>query len=291
VRTAALGWVLLLADGAVSAQDVLTFTSATEVVRVDVSVVRDGKPLEGLTASDFEVRDNGVLQSLEIVGDAGKHVDAVLALDVSSSVAGEPLRQLKAAAHAFVDVLRPEDRLSLLTFSSRVQLVVSPEDSRERAHQVIDATQAQLTTALHDAAYAAVVTADPTRGRPLALIFSDGEDHGSWLKPEQVLRAAEASELVVHAVVSRRVDTEMAFLSELVVTTGGEEWRADFGELREALLSALEEFRSRYTLRYERTGVFPAEWHELEVRVRRPGVQVRARRGYVELDDLPGGRP
>jgi hypothetical protein len=48
------------------------------------------------------------------------------------------------------------------------------------------------------------------------------------------------------------------------------------------LLKALEEFRSRYTLRYERQGVPRAGWHEFDVRVRRPGVRVRARSGYAE---------
>ena len=289
MRRAACVWVLCLTATVISAQDVPVFSSGVEVVRVDVSVLRDGKLVEGLQAGDFEVRDNGVLQAVEIVGDprgttggVSKPVDVVLALDVSDSVNGEPLEQLKAAAHALVDVLRPEDSFSLLTFSSRVRLAVSPADSRARAHEVIEATQAQLTTSLYDAAFAAVATADASRGRPLALVLSDGKDHGSWLKPEQVLRAAEGSELVVHVVFTRQTSSAQDFLRELAATTGGEEWRADYGHLRDVLLKALEEFRSRYTLRYERQGVPRAGWHEFDVRVRRPGVRVHTRSGYVE---------
>jgi VWFA-related protein len=286
-----VAWVgaVCLAARTASAQGVPVFSTGVEVVRVDVSVTRDGRLVEGLQASDFEVRDNGALQAVEIVGDprgatggTSKPIDVVLALDVSDSVAGEPLRQLKAAAHALVDVLRPEDSFSLLTFSSRVQLVVSPTDSRARAHEVIEATQAQLTTSLYDAAFAAVATADASRGRPLALVLSDGRDHGSWLKPEQILRAAEGSEAVVDVVFTRDAEGEQQFLRDLAATTGGEEWRADYGQLREVLLKALEEFRSRYTLRYERQGVPRAGWHEFDVHVRRHGVRVRARRGYVE---------
>jgi VWFA-related protein len=272
-----------------SAQDVPVFSSGTEVVRVDVAVLRDGRPVTGLLPADFEVRDNGVVQTVEVVTDSGggpgKAIDAVLALDVSDSVRGEPLSQLKAAAHAFVDMLRPEDSFSLLTFSSGVRLAVSSTDSRARAHEVIEATQAQLTTALYDAAFAAVVVPDASRGRPLALVLSDGEDRGSWLKGEQVLRAAEGSELVVHVVFTRPNGRQPAFLGDLAATTGGQEWRANYGQLREVLLSAVAEFRSRYTLRYEREGVKRAVWHDLEVRVRRPGVKVRARSGYVEEDE------
>ncbi|HEY6555403.1 MAG TPA: VWA domain-containing protein, partial [Vicinamibacteria bacterium] len=248
-------------------------------------------------ADDFEVRDNGVRQAVQIVGDPlaapghGKPADIVLALDVSDSVRGEQLAQLKAAAHAFVDLLRPEDSFSLLTFSSRVRLSVSPADSRARAHEVIEETEAQLTTSLHDAAFAAVVAADARRGRPLALILSDGFDHGSWLKPEQVLRAAESSDLVAHVVFTRQAGGEPTFLLELAAATGGEAWRADYGQLREALAKALEEFRSRYTLTYERQGVSRPGWHELDVRVRQAGVRVRARKGYMESNDRGEGRP
>jgi VWFA-related protein len=293
MRTA--GWAvagvgLFLVGPLVAAQELPVFSSGIEVVSVDVAVLREGKAVQGLQAGDFELRDNGVLQEVEIAGRprgpedaASKPVDVVLALDVSDSVKGGPLEQLKDAARAFVDLLHSEDSFSLLTFSSRVRLAVSPSDSRE----VIQQTQAQLTTSLYDAAFAALVITDARRGRPLVLVLSDGQDHGSWLKPEQVLRAAEGSELVVHAVITRPTGNEPTFLPDLAAATGGETWRADYGELRDVLARALEEFRSRYTLRYERRGVAPSVWHELGVRVRRPGVKVRARSGYAEEADPP----
>jgi VWFA-related protein len=280
----ALLWALCLLPSHAWPQAPPVFSTSLEVVRVDVSVTRDGRPLEGLTSADFQVRDNGVPQSVEIIGGVDKTVDAVLALDVSGSVAGSPLRHLKAAAHAFVDVLGPQDKLSLLTFSDRLQRLVSPGDSRQHAHEIIDATEARDTTALHDATYAALTAADATRGRPLVLIFSDGEDRGSWLKPEQVLRVAEESDLVVHVVLNRKEGTALPFLPDLAAATGGEEWHADVVELKGVLLRALDEFRSRYTLQYARQGVAAAGWHKIEVESRAPAVRVHARRGYRERE-------
>jgi VWFA-related protein len=188
-------------------------------------------------------------------------------------------------------MLGSDDSFSLLTFASRVQRVVSPADSRARAHDAIDATLAQRATSLYDAAFAAVVTADASRGRPLVLLLSDGEDHGSYLRPEQVLRAAQGSELVVHVVFIRPAGSPTPFLRDLAAATGGEAWRADYAELRGAVSRALEEFRSRYTLRYARTGASRPGWHKFDVRVRRSEVKVRARLGYRVEAERAHGRP
>ena len=273
-------YALCLAARGLGAQDVPVFSASIDVVRVDVSVTRDGNPVEGLKAEDFDVRDNGIPQEVSLVGGGDKPVHAVLALDTSSSVSGQPLEDLKAAAHAFIDVLRPEDAVSLLTFSDRVQMRVTPDESRQRAHEVVERAEAHLTTALYDATYAALTMADPVRGRPLVLIFSDGEDVGSWLRPDKVLRVAEASELVAHVVLARREGAEVPFLNELSAVTGGEEWRAEYTELKEVLLRALEEFRARYTLQYTPAGASHDGWHRLQVRLPHTEARVRARKGY-----------
>jgi hypothetical protein len=108
------------------------------------------------------------------------------------------------------------------------------------------------------------------------------------LREPRALALAAAIAVVAPAAAAVAGDWEIEFqdfLRELAATTGGEEWRADYGQLRDVLLKALDEFRSRYTLRDERQGVARAGWHEFEVRVRRPGVKVRARSGYVEEED------
>jgi VWFA-related protein len=287
MRQAALVGVLWLAAGGARPQDVPVFPTSIEIVRLDVSVTRDGLPVKALKAADFEVRDNGARQDVELVGGDEKAVHAVLALDNSDSVKGAPLAHLKTAAHAVLDVLHPEDAVSLLTFSDRISLKVTAGESRARAHEVVEAAQARRTTALYDATFAALAVADPARGRPLVLVFSDGQDVGSWLDPTQVLGAAKASDLVVHGVVSQHEGTDVTFLQELAAATGGVTWRVEHRELKEAFLRALEEFRSRYTLQYALPVRSLDGWHEVSVRVKRPGVKVRARKGYLRRPARP----
>jgi len=279
--------VLLGGDGAWSEDDRLVFTSSVEMVRLDVAVTSDGRAIKGLSGRHFEVRDNGILQQVEVVGHLEKPVHAVLALDNSGSLAGDRMARLKIAAHALLDVLGPDDAVSLLTFSSRLELKAGPGAPREQVHAAIEATEARLSTSLYDATFAALTVADPTLGRPVVLVFTDGQDVGSWLRPEQVLRAAMSSDLVSHAVVSGQAGSDTIFLEDLTRATGGEVWKVEDGKLEDAFLQALEEFRSRYTLQYVAEGESQDTWHDIDVRVRLLGAKVRVREGYLRRGNLP----
>jgi VWFA-related protein len=271
---------LALAASQASKSDLPTFAMALDVVRVDVSVTRDDVPVKGLTASSFEVLDDGVRQKVELVGQENLALHTVLLLDTSQSVAGPMLARLKAAAHQFVDTLRPDDALSLITFSECTDLAVTASRDRRAAHEALELAGTRLTTSLNDAALAALVVADPAQGRPLVLFFSDGEDVGSWTPAEKVLRLAKESEVVVHTVTPTD-QAVPAFIQELTDATGGRIWRATEGSgLGSVFVNALEEFRNRYRLQYEPEGVKQAGWHKLEVRLKRTGGKVRARPGY-----------
>lgn len=279
--TGALG-LLLLAP--LQAPAPPTFTVGVENVSVDVLVTRGGRPVEELRATDFALKDNGVLQQVEVMDRSTTTVDAVLVLDVSSSVRGERLTALRQAAHAFVDALWPTDSVSLLAFATDLRFVARAGAPRAEVHAAIDRLEGGGATTLVDAVHAALLLADPCRGRPLVVVFSDGVDRGSWLGPEQALSTARASDAVVHYV---EIEGARTFLEPLAETTGGHGWSARHPDaLRGAFVEALEEFKSRYRLRYEPSGVPRAGWHELEVRLVGGKGKLRARPGYL----VPGGR-
>ena len=56
--------------------------------------------MRGLTAADFTIRDNGVPQQVDVVSFGETSLNVGLAFDLSESVAGEPLDQLRAASKA-----------------------------------------------------------------------------------------------------------------------------------------------------------------------------------------------
>ncbi len=221
---------------------------------------------------------------VEVLDHSTTAVDAVLVLDVSSSVRGERLTALRQAAHAFVDALWPTDSVSLLAFATDLRLAARAGATRPEVHTAIERLEGGGATTLVDAVHAALLLTDPRRGRPLVVVFSDGVDRGSWLRPDEALSTARASDAVVHYV---EIEGARTFLEPLAEATGGHGWSARHPDaLRGAFVEALEEFKSRYRLRYEPSGVPRAGWHELEVRLVGGKGKVRARPGYL----VPGGR-
>jgi hypothetical protein len=110
----------LLLSGPVLASQKKPFSSGTLGVRVDVLVTDGRSPVGGLTAADFELRDNGVAQTIDLVDTSDIPINAVLALDTSSSTTGKRQKDLVAASQALLDGLKPVDRAALTTFSHAV---------------------------------------------------------------------------------------------------------------------------------------------------------------------------
>src|SRR6185503_10299498 len=121
-RLVAASVAVLIGGGVAPSAQQPTFSAKRESVRVDVLVTDRGKVVTGLGASDFEVRDNGVPQAVELVSFRQIPLNVFLAFDVSSSVSGERLMHLQNAGHALLDRLANVDRSALLTFSHTVLL-------------------------------------------------------------------------------------------------------------------------------------------------------------------------
>jgi Ca-activated chloride channel family protein len=257
-----------------------TFSAKREAVRVDVLVTDRGKVVTGLAAGDFEVRDNGVLQTVDLASFQQLPLNVILAFDVSASVSGERLKHLQAAGHTLLDRLAKDDRSALLTFSHAVLLREGLTGTTARVRQALTDVQPIGDTALVDGTYAAIMLDPSESGRNLLLVFSDGLDTASWLRPERVLDSAKRSDIVVYGVSSRGPE-ESKFLEDLTELTGGDTLKIESTkDLSAAFLKILDEFRQRYLISYSPTGVAPDGWHRLDVRVKARRVTVKSRTGY-----------
>ena len=253
------------------------FRTGVEVVELDVSVTRGGRPVAGLQATDFAVADNGVMQDVQSVTLDRLPLSVVLTLDTSSSVSGDRLAHLVQAGQGLVSALRDGERAALVTFSHQVQLRVPMTGATGTIAPALAGLKGSGGTALRDAVYIALETRARDHTRPLVLVFTDGEDTASWLTEDAALETAKRAGVVVHAVT---VGAD-AFLTRLVDACGGRTWSATSDrQLQELFTKALEEMRARYLLSYSPAGIKGPGWHELRVRLRNGRADITARPGY-----------
>src|SRR5262249_40486038 len=131
------------------------FRSSVGAVYVDVFVTRDGRPVAGLEASSFELKDHGVRQSVERVAAESVPLHAVLVFDTSSSLSGPRLRALKAAGEAFLDGLRPSDEVALVGFSEEVAWHAASTARKDAVSRALDGIEASGATSAFESAYSA----------------------------------------------------------------------------------------------------------------------------------------
>jgi len=303
--------VLMVVAAAAALPGAQQFTSRALAVRVDVLVTDSRQPVTGLTARDFELKDDGVVQAIAQFDHEQLPLNLILVFDTSASVAGARLRALLDAGQSLVEQLRDGDRVTVLSFASRVRLLAPLTPSRQQVRGVLAALEATGATSLRDAAFAALALRGADPGRTLLLIFSDGNDTSSWLSTDQVIEAARRTDAVIYAVAVTReqtvtrlavaspgwpgTSTDMQvvrqvtfavrdagkFLDGLTRETGGRVlFATSDADLRAAFTKTLAEFRDRYVLSYTPTGVAPTGWHRLDVTLKGKKGKATARRGY-----------
>ena len=281
-RIAASLVALALCEAAALAQQQSTvFSAKVEAVRVDALVTDNGQPVLGLRPADFEVVDNGVPQTVDLVSFDEVPLNVILALDMSDSVAGDRLEQLRAAGGRVLDALHKNDQAALVSFSHVVQLGAKLTTDAGVVRTALGESHPSGMTALIDGTYAGIMIGESDAGRGLLMVFSDGVDTSSWLRADAVLDTARRADVVVYGVsVVSKLKPE--FLREITSLTGGRLFEIEkTANLAATFLNILDEFRHRYLLSYTPKGVAKDGWHKLEVRVKGRRVNVKARPGYL----------
>ena len=274
------------------------FRTGADVVSVDASVQRDRRPVSGLTAADFELLDNGVPQEVTEVAYEKLPIDVTLLLDVSASVTGQVLDELRRALRQVRADLGPADRLRLLTFNMSISRLVDFAQPAAELDQSLNSLRGAGSSAVFDALAVALTTADAPGRRRLLVLFSDGQDSSSISSPDELLEVARRSTPTIAVILGSplpdrpaslvRTSSALASLSvntlteRLATETGGIVTTVKPGEnLTSKFRRMVQDFRSSYVLYFTPKGIERSGAHTLDVRVKRPGVEVRARRGYV----------
>jgi Ca-activated chloride channel homolog len=172
-----------------------------DVVRVDTQlitvpvVVRDpeGRPVTGLTASEFQLYEDDLPQRVATFATSDAPFEVALLLDTSGSTR-EEIALIRSAAYAFIESLRPGDRVAVLSFNTTeeggaklttvgVQSYLT--DDREALRRAVQNIGASNGTPYYDALERVMtdIFRDPPqpelRGRRALVALTDGVDSTS----------------------------------------------------------------------------------------------------------------
>ena len=174
----------------------------TTLVSIPVSVMdRDGKYIPNLTKDDFHVWEDGVEQKVAYFASTEKAFTVALLIDTSGSTRFR-LGEIQDAAIAFVEQLRADDRVMVVSFSDKIRVLTQPTNDRNALRYAIRQTESGSGTRLYDAVDQVINNSfNRIEGRKAIVLFTDGVDTSSKNATyESTVRDAEELDALIYPV-------------------------------------------------------------------------------------------
>ncbi|MCA9909741.1 MAG: VWA domain-containing protein, partial [Anaerolineae bacterium] len=220
-----------------------------------------GQPVRGLTRENFAIKGDlaGLVSILDVenVTDDNLPLATVLAIDVSTSMEGTPIERARAAAQLFVNSLRPNDEVAIVTFGSVTTVVQEFTTDRDSVSRAIASLTPGGQTALYQGAFEAVrLAANSPIPRRAVILLSDGAEFGgrSQAGRDAAVQEAVPNDVPVYTI-GLGFGADRTYLAELSGGTAAQFFESPNPDQLDAIytdLSAL--FRSQYILTLE-TGI------------------------------------
>ncbi|HUN06518.1 MAG TPA: VWA domain-containing protein [Aggregatilineales bacterium] len=187
-----------------------------------------GQPISGLDAGNFslggDLAANASICGVEEIATGTLEFGIVLVLDVSSSMAGAPLDEAKAAALGFIDQVNANSPIAIVTFASRIRQVQDFSSDRAATRREIENLAFGGQTALYQGAFDGVQKSDQSPiSRRVVVLLSDGAEYGELSQVERGAAVAEAQRIGVPVyTIGLGYGTDRDYLIELASGTGGQ---------------------------------------------------------------------
>ena len=305
--------LVCLAAGIAAAQT--PFRVDVHLINVGFSVHdAQGRLVTGLHQEDFEVFEDGAPQRIAFfAASADVPLNLGLAVDVSGSQESFVKPHHKDLETFLKTVLGSRDRAFLVCFANRIRLAHDYSSSAgDLSRALADFDKGKpgksgagalypelgpheiriLGTGFYDAIYYSITErlAAEAQGRRALILFSDGEDNSSAHHMLDAIEAAQANDVLVFAVrytemhngrMIARNKYGISVMERIARETGGADFDASAGGLKDDFRQIAEQLRGSYELGYHSTNtVNDRTFRKIAIRARQPGLTVRAKTGY-----------
>ena len=268
-----------------------TFRAGIDLVTFGVTASdRRGNLITDLSAEDFEILEDGKPQQIRYFskgdGDGQVATHLGLMLDTSGSMEND-LKLARSAAIKFLNLIPEAEDITLVDFDTEVRVTRYPQRDFARLVERIRMRKPDGWTALYDALGVYLHGADGRNGRTILVMYTDGADSRSELNLGELMELLKASHVTVYAVGliehtgSMRQELRMR-MTQMTEATGGQAFfPTALKDLDASYEKVLAEIRAQYQLGYlSSNATMDGNWRKVEIKVRRPDVRLRSRKGY-----------
>ena len=294
---ALIAWLATIASG--SSQ---VFRSATDLVNMTVTVYdKNGGPIAGLGRDAFTVLEDGKPQQIAFFTTEERPISVAIVLDTSGSMV-DKIDDVRDAVLHFIGSLKPEDEVFLLRFSTDVEVLSEPGDSRDRLRRAIDRLRPSGGTALFDAVVEGIDELQRARHDKKALLLvTDGNDNSSRIRQRDALDHVVKSEVLLyglgighgeggsfgHDLLGQSDRVDIGILERLADPTGGRSYlledahRKGVDRIDQTVRQIGDELRQQYSLGYYPTNAAKdGTFSRIQVKMSNSSYRVHARSGY-----------
>jgi len=275
------------------------YRGGTDLVLLNVTVQDTvGRLVPNLTRDDFNIFEDGVIQSIENFSREPQPIALAILLDTSASM-DKKLATAQEAAVGFMRRLTPQDVAMVIDFDAQARIRQPFTNDRVALEEAIRSTRAGGPTALYNAIYTAVnelrvIRAEALPDAPIrrqaVVVLSDGEDTNSLIDDVAVLDALQRSEMALYAIGlraemrtgDRTFQRAESILLRMARQTGGRAYFiSQIEELRNVYGQIADELASQYAIGYVSTNkARDGSWRAIQVVSRPANTVARTRAGY-----------
>lgn len=271
------------------------FRAGVDLVHFGVVVTdREGVPLTGLTADDFEIFEEGKRQTVKFfaAGDpeAAPPLHLGFLLDMSGSMEADA-GDVRTAAIRFLGAVDTAVDVTLVDFDTEVRVARFGANDFPRLIERIRMRKAEGWTAFYDALATYLHGAAGQTGQKIAVAYTDGSDTRSTMTQSDLQNLLKASDVTLYTIgyleghtSSGRMEQRRQ-LSRMAELTGGKGFfPSSLKDIDKMYEQIQREIAARYSLGFVSTDTrTDGAWRDVDIRLTRKdlkGARIRTRGGY-----------
>lgn len=270
------------------------FKAGVDLVHFSIVVTdKNGTPITGLTAEDFELEEGGKRQTItHFAGGDPENAPPMhlgFMIDVSGSMS-EDIRDVRTAAIKFLDAVTREEDITVLDFDTEIRIAQFSSDDPRLVEYIRGRKPDNAWTAMYDAISVYLHKAAMQTGEKILVMYTDGGDTRSAITQGELIDLLKSSDVTMYSIgylehQGSARGNQQQVLHRLSSVTGGQAFfpgrLKDVDKMYERILG---EISARYSVGYVSSDArMDGRWRDVRIRLLRPELRdakVRTRSGY-----------